>query len=63
MEKKEELGSYGCVLVPARKWFISAAGRRDMTRTPRLLHTTSCQSRGQGRGGFLPVRLMVEWSR
>lgn len=63
MEKKKELGSYGCVLVPARKGFISAVVRRGMTRTMRLLHTTSCQSRRQGRGGFLPVRLIVEWSR
>lgn len=49
MEKKEDeavLGSYGCVLVPARRGFISAVARRDMARTPRFLYTTSCQSRG-----------------
>lgn len=61
-KKKDEavLGSYGCVLVPARKGFISAVARRDMTGTLGLLYTTSCQSRGQGRDGFLPIRPMVK---
>lgn len=57
MEKKEDeavLGSYGYVLVIARKGLISAVARRDMARTLRLLYMSSCQSRGHRRDGTVP---------